>query len=138
MVKKNHPQFSVRHQSELMAVNRNSLKSERAIEPPGRSEEAAQITRRMDKIYLRFPEFGARRMNLGLMREGYTVPVSRRRACRLMEAAFGEGGMFAMLKKRVLAGSNPNLRNKTSGKAQVAKTSGTSKKASFEPSGKLT
>ena len=69
MVEKNHPQLSVRRQSELLAVNRNRLKSERATEPPELSEADAQITRRMDEIYLRFPEFGARRVSLWLMRE---------------------------------------------------------------------
>ena len=83
MVEKNHPQLSVRRQSELLAVNRNRLKPERASEPPELSEADAQVARKMDEIYLRFPEFGARRMSQWLMREGY--PVSRRRASRLME-----------------------------------------------------
>jgi putative transposase len=83
MVEKNHPQLSVRRQSELLAVNRNRLKAERASVPPALSEADAQVARRMDELYLRFPEFGARRMSLKLTREGY--PVSRRRAGRLME-----------------------------------------------------
>ena len=83
MVEKNHPQLSVRRQSELLAVNRNRLKPERVSEPPELSEADAQVARRMDEIYLRFPEFGARRMSQWLMREGY--PVSRRRAGRLMD-----------------------------------------------------
>jgi putative transposase len=83
MVEKNHPQLSVRRQSELLAVNRNRLKAERASVPPALSEADTQVARRMDELYLRFPEFGARRMSLKLTREGY--PVSRRRAGRLME-----------------------------------------------------
>jgi putative transposase len=77
MVEKNHPQLSVRRQSELLAVNRNRLKAERASVPRALSEADAQVARRMDELYLRFPEFGARRMSLKLTREGY--PVSRRR-----------------------------------------------------------
>ncbi len=61
MVEKNHPQLSVRRQSELLAVNRNRLKSERASAPPVLSEPDAEVARRMEEIYLRFPEFGARR-----------------------------------------------------------------------------
>jgi len=83
MVEKNHPQLSVRRQSELRAVNRNRLKSESASAPPLLSEADGQVARRIDEIYLRFPEFGARRMGRWLTREGY--PVSRRRAGRLME-----------------------------------------------------
>ena len=41
MLEKNHPQLGVRRQSELLAVNRNRLKPERAIEPPELSENTA-------------------------------------------------------------------------------------------------
>ena len=70
MVEKNHPQLSVRRQSELLAVNRNRLKLERSSARPVLSEPDAEVARRIDEIYLRFPEFGARRMSLKLTREG--------------------------------------------------------------------
>ena len=58
-VEKSNPQLSVRRLSELLAVNRKRLKSERVIEPPELSGEDVQITRRRDEFYVRFREFGA-------------------------------------------------------------------------------
>ena len=58
-VEKSNPQLSVRRLSELLAVNRKRLKSERVIEPPELSGEDVQITRRRDEFYVRFREFWA-------------------------------------------------------------------------------
>ena len=81
LVEKNHPQLSVRRQSELLGVNRNRLEGTKPV--PACAEDLA-LMRRVDELALRFPEFGARRMALCLSREG-PEEVSRDQAGRLMK-----------------------------------------------------
>ena len=80
LVEKNHPQLSVRRQSELLGVNRNRLQEP---QPSRASKEDLALMRRMDELALRFPEFGARRMAQTLSRNG--PEVSRDQARRLMK-----------------------------------------------------
>lgn len=81
LVEKDHPQLSVRRQSELLGVNRNRLEGTKPT--PACAEDLA-LMRRMDELALRFPEFGARRMARCLSREG-PEEVSRDQAGRLMK-----------------------------------------------------
>ena len=79
MIDKGHRQLSVRRQCELLGVNRNRL------QPRHRgilTEEELITARRIDEVHLRFPEFGARRMEMFLNREG--CPVTRRTVGRIM------------------------------------------------------
>ena len=101
MIDKGHLQLSVRRQSELLGVNRNRL------QPRQRgtlSEEDLKVARRIDEIYLRFPEFGARRMKLWLKREGWQL--TRRKVARIMRFM----GLEAIYRKPRT--SQPNLAHK--------------------------
>ena len=81
MVEDANPQLSVRRQCQLLAVNRNRLEAPLSNGTLTESEE--RMARRIDELYLEYPEMGARRMSLWLQREGH--PVSRRKAGRLMK-----------------------------------------------------
>jgi putative transposase len=74
--------LSVRRQCELLGVNRNRLANPTR---GGLGEEDLEIARRIDELHLRFPEFGARRMSLWLLREGMEG-ATRRRVTRVMKA----------------------------------------------------
>ena len=76
MVESTHPQLSVRRQCELLAVNRNRIPEEKPAKAPCFSEEEQRMIRRIDELYLEYPELGARRMSRWLQREGH--PASRR------------------------------------------------------------
>lgn len=59
MVEKTGSPLCVRRQCELLGLNRNRLKVPRQ---PSLGQEELEMARRIDEIYLRFPEFGSRRM----------------------------------------------------------------------------
>jgi len=67
-VEKEHQELSVRHQCNILSLNRSSLYYERI----GLSEEDQRILDEMDKIYLDFPIYGSRRMSRELKRRGFT------------------------------------------------------------------
>ena len=83
MVESTHPQLSVRRQCQLLAVNRNRLEAPPSKRPGPLTESEERVARRIDELYLEYPEMGARRMSWWLKREGH--PVSRRTAGRLMK-----------------------------------------------------
>ena len=70
--------MSVRHQCELLGLNRSSFYHEPAKE----TIENLRLMRRIDEQYLRAPFFGSRRMAAWLTREGDEV--NRKRVKRLM------------------------------------------------------
>jgi len=73
-----HPELSVRRQSELLGVNRSSL----YYQPLGESEENLMLMRLIDQEYTRHPFLGSRRMAEWLC--GQEHPVGRHRVRRLM------------------------------------------------------
>lgn len=70
--------LSVRHQCELLAVNRSSL----YYEPVETDVDALRLMRRMDELHLEHPFFGSRMLTQTLKTEGWTV--NRKRVQRLM------------------------------------------------------
>jgi len=74
-----HPDLSVRHQCELLGVNRAGL----YYQPRGESEENLQLMRLLDEQYTRTPFYGRRRMRAWLQDQGYEV--NPKRVARLME-----------------------------------------------------
>lgn len=76
---RDHGEFSVRRQCELLGVNRSSL----YYEPMGESEENLRLMRLVDEQYTKAPFYGSRRMTKWLGTQGYAV--NRKRISRLME-----------------------------------------------------
>lgn len=70
--------LSVRHQCELLGVNRSSL----YYEPVETGVDALRLMRRMDELHLEHPFFGSRMLTQTLKKEGWTV--NRKRVQRLM------------------------------------------------------
>jgi putative transposase len=77
MIERDHPQLSIRRQSELLGVNRNRLEV-----PAGVSEEDLLLMRILDEIHMDEPTYGTRRLRVGLSWRGYHV--GRGRIRRLM------------------------------------------------------
>ncbi len=73
-----HPEISVRRQSELLGVNRSSL----YYQPLGESEENLMLMRLIDQEYTRHPFLGSRRMAEWLCGHGHRA--GRHRVRRLM------------------------------------------------------
>ncbi len=79
MVKKDHPQLSIRRQCVLLGVNRATY-----YKPArGESEETLALMKEIDQLYLKYPFYGARRMQQALQLEG--IRVGRHRIRRLMK-----------------------------------------------------
>ena len=78
MIVRDHPALSDSRQCRLLSLGRSSL----YYTPKGESAETLALMRRIDKLFLKYPFYGARRMALHLRREG--VWIGRRRAARLM------------------------------------------------------
>lgn len=85
--------LSVRHQCNLLEVNRSSF----YYNPTGESDENLKLMQMMDKEYLNHPTHGVLQMQDFLAREGFTVNHKRiRRLLRLM-------GIMAIYPKRNLS-----------------------------------
>ena len=78
MIVRDHPALSDSRQCRLLSLGRSSL----YYTPKGESAETLALMRRIDKLFLKYPFYGARRMALHLRREGERI--GRRRAARLM------------------------------------------------------
>lgn len=76
---RDHAEFSVRRQCELLGVNRSGL----YYQPVGESEENLRLMRLLDEQYTRVPFYGSRRMTEWLATQGYEV--NRKRVTRLMQ-----------------------------------------------------
>jgi putative transposase len=79
--------LSIRHQCELLALNRSSY----YLVPATESEENLRLMRRIDEQFLKTPFYGTRRMTASLQRAGETV--NRKRVQRLM-ALLGLEALF--------------------------------------------
>lgn len=79
MMDKEHQTLSIRHQCELLDLNRSTV----YYKPTEPDAETLELMRRIDEIYLQYPFFGARRIKALLRREGKMV--TRRRVGRLMK-----------------------------------------------------
>jgi len=77
-IERDHPQLSIRRQAELLSVNRNRL------EPtvPKVSPEEFELMLAIDKLHVKHPYFGSRRMAKALQALDYEI--GRGRARRLM------------------------------------------------------
>jgi putative transposase len=104
MVESTHPQLSVRRQCELLAVNRNRIPEGKPGKAPCFSEEEQRMLRRIDALYLEYPELGARRMSRWLQREGHAA--SRRLVARLMKHM----GLEAIYRKPRTSIPNPKAK----------------------------
>jgi putative transposase len=104
MAESTHPRLSVRRQCELLAVNRNRIPEEKLGEAPCFSEEKQRMIRRIDELYLKYPELGARRMSRWLQREGHAA--SRRLLARLMKHM----GLEAIYRKPRTSTPNPKAK----------------------------
>ena len=69
---------SVRHQCEILAINRSSL----YYEPVGPDADDLALMRRLDELHLELPFYGSRRLTLELRDEGREI--NRKRVQRLM------------------------------------------------------
>lgn len=78
MVEWNHEELSIRHQCELLGLNRATLYC-RGV---GESKENLELMRLVDEQYQRTPFFGSRSMTTWLCRQGNNV--NRKRIQRLM------------------------------------------------------
>jgi putative transposase len=72
------PKVSVRHQCELLALNRSSYYYQCAPE----SEENLALMRRLDELHLEHPVYGSRKLTVSLRREGLVI--NRKRVVRLL------------------------------------------------------
>lgn len=70
--------LSVRRQSALLGLHRSGL----YYEPVPTSDEDLELMRRIDKLYLRYPFYGSRRMTVALQTQGSEV--NRKHVQRLM------------------------------------------------------
>jgi putative transposase len=80
MIDRTGSQLSIRRQCQLLAVNRNRLD----VSPPGPRAEDLEACRLIDKIHLRAPAFGARKIR-ALLKIEYSIRLSRGKVGRLMK-----------------------------------------------------
>lgn len=78
MIEPRHPLLSVSEQCELLALPRSTYYYEALPESP----ENLKLMRAIDKLHLKRPFYGSRRLTLVLQRDGYDV--NRKRIQRLM------------------------------------------------------
>ena len=78
LVEKNHPKLSLRKQCEFLKVARSTLN----YQPVEISEEDREIMRIMDKIYMKDPCVGSRRL-VPLLERDWGIKVNRKRIQRL-------------------------------------------------------
>ena len=78
LVEVDHPELSVRHQCELLGLNRSTF----YYEPTGASPEDLRLMRLIDEQYTAYPFYGSRKMTEWLTRQGEEI--NRKRVQRLM------------------------------------------------------
>ncbi len=78
LVEVDHPELSVRHQCELLGLNRSTF----YYEPTGASPEDLRLMRLSDEQYTAYPSYGSRKMTEWLTRRGEEI--NRKRVQRLM------------------------------------------------------
>lgn len=100
LIDKGHPVLSIRHQCNLLDLNRASL----YYEPVPVSSDTLQIMNRIDEIYTKHPFYGSRKIKFALNDEGYTI--GRERVQKLMR----EMGICAIYPKPKLSKRQPGHR----------------------------
>lgn len=81
MIERGHPELSVRHQCELIGLNRSTL----YYQPVGESAYNLELMRLIDRQYTKTPFYGWPRMTAYLQREGHEINPKRvRRLMSLM------------------------------------------------------
>jgi putative transposase len=80
LVEHDYPDFSLTRQAELLGISRTSL----YYKPVPVSERELEIMNLIDKIYLKYPFFGARRIKKELKRE-HKIQVNRKCISRLLK-----------------------------------------------------
>lgn len=100
MIEKDHPELSMRAQSQLLKVNRNRLNPRRIPI----SQEDELIMRDLDNIYTKWPFYGQRKLLRELCKLGWKI--GRKRTRRLMKVM----GIEALVPKPSL--SVPNKEHK--------------------------
>ena len=78
LVEVDHPELSVRHQCELLGLNRSTF----YYEPTGATPEDLRLMRLIDELYTAWPFYGSRKMTEWLTRQGEEI--NRKRVQRLM------------------------------------------------------
>jgi putative transposase len=78
LVEVDHPELSVRHQCELLGLNRSTF----YYEPTGATPEDLRLMRLIDEQYTAYPFYGSRKMTEWLTRQGEEI--NRKRVQRLM------------------------------------------------------
>lgn len=78
LVEKNHPKISVREQCKILSVTRSTLN----YRPVAESREDRQMMRIMDKVYLKDPCIGGRRL-VTLFERDHGIEANRKRIMRL-------------------------------------------------------
>ena len=77
-VEPNHPELSIRHQCDLLGLNRSTL----YYEPVPIPEDKFRLMRKIEEIYTRFPFYGVRRMTKAMQNEG--IEIGKKRVRRIM------------------------------------------------------
>lgn len=98
MIEPAHPKLSIRKQCKLLKVNRNRLKSPK----PRISPEDEAIMKDLDKIHLKWPFLGQRKLLRELRELGWQI--GRKRTRRLMKVM----GIEALVPKPKLSQPNKN------------------------------
>jgi putative transposase len=93
MIEPGHKKLSVRTQARLLGVNRNRL-AKRPHPPRADRSSDAEVLAALDKVHMRWPFFGQRKLLLELRAMG--LRINRKRLRRLME----EAGIEAIAPKR--------------------------------------
>lgn len=96
LIEPDHPRLSIVEQCDLLGLARSSFYYEAASE----SVENLLYMRFMDELYLKYPAYGYRRMQIELKRAGYTV--NDKRVLRLMQLM----GIQSILPKKNLSVAN--------------------------------
>lgn len=78
MVEWTHPKICIKRQAELLAINRSSL----YYRPVDKAQEEFVVMHAIDKIYMKWPSFGYRRITVKLREQGFTI--NRKRVQWLM------------------------------------------------------
>ena len=86
-------QPSIRHQCELLSISRGAY----YYQPCPETEENLELMRQLDKLHMRYPMYGSRRMEVMLERAGHCI--NRKRVMRLLRVM----GIEAIYPKRRLS-----------------------------------
>jgi len=92
LIERENKEISIRRQGELVGLTRSNW----YYTPAGVSDEALQLTRRIDEIFTEYPFYGSRRIREVLRREGIEVGRERIQGCMRqmgLRAIYPKGNM---------------------------------------------